>query len=137
MDTCTWLRLLPMDIQSVTERLTPQQPVGSEETVIGTLPDELINLYSLWTATAKEGARTLVDLRYSVDDEDLMSRYDELTDKAAALESLFWIAVKEHLQIWGIGVKEAIGLRQEYQVVKHPRTANLPPFLRGLLGGSM
>ena len=126
-----------MDIQSVTERLTPQQPVGSEETVIGTLPAELINLYSLWIMTAKEAAKTLVELNYSVADEDLISRYDELTDKANALESLFFISVKEHFHLWGMGLKEVMALRQEYQVVKYARTANLPPFLRGLLGGSM
>ena len=131
MDTCMWMRLLPMDIQEVTERQPPQQPIGSDDTVIGTLPDELINLYSLWTATSKESSKTLVDLHYAVNDEALQSLYDELSDKAKALESLFWIAVKEHFHLWGIGLTDVLGVRQEYKVVKSKR----PPVMFNLFKG--
>ena len=130
----TWLRLLPIEIQEVTERMFPQGSVDSNDMVVGTLPAELVNLYSLWTATAKESARTLVDLRYAKEDETLLARYDELSDKAKALESLFWIGVKEHFSLWGIGLKEGIGIRQEYQIVKYKHSDDIPPLLRGLFG---
>lgn len=131
----TWLKLLPIEIKEVTNYLLPPSSVDtSKDTVIGSLPDELIKLYSLWTATSKECDRTLVDLRYSRADEALFARYDELSDKAKALELLFWIGVKEHFNLWGVGVNATIGIRQEYQIVKFSREDNIPPFLKGLFG---
>lgn len=130
----TWIKLLPMEIQEVTERMAPQNSLDPKDTVVGTLPDELINLYSLWTATAKESERVLVELRYAQADEALFARYDELVDKTRALEALFWIGVKEHFNLWGIGLRDAIGIRQEYQVVRYKRPDTLPPFLKGLFG---
>lgn len=133
----TWLKLLPIEIKEVSEYLLPPSPVDtSKDTVIGSLPDELIKLYSLWTATSKECDRTLVDLRYSRDDEALIARCDELSDKTKALESLFWIGVKEHFNLWGTGFKNTIGIRQEYQIVQFSREDNMPPFLKGLFGFS-
>lgn len=130
----TWLRLLPMEIQEVSEQMLPQISIGTNEIVVGALPAELINLYSLWTATAKESERLLVDLRYSQDDESLLARCDELSDKAKALEVLFWIGVKEYFNIWGIGVKETVAIRKEYQIVRFKRADSIPPFMKGLFG---
>jgi len=123
-----------MEIEEVTETLVPQGSIDPKDTVVGALPGELINLYSLWMATSKESARTLVDLQYSRDDEDLLARYDELSAKAKALESLFWIGVKEHFNLWGTSVKEVVGIRREYQIVKSQRIDYMPPFLKGLFG---
>lgn len=130
----TWIKLLPLEIKEVTEQLLSQGSVESKDLVVGTLPSELINLFSLWTSTAKESARVFVDLRYSQDDEALIAHYDELSDKAKALEVLFWIGVKEHFNLWGTGLKQTIGIRQEYQIVTYSRTDGMPPFLKGLLG---
>ncbi len=127
----TWMKLLPLDVGGVTERMLPQGDIDPGDTVVGTLPDELINLYSLWQATAKESQRTLVDVGYARSDEDLIARYDELADKAKALEYLFWIGVKEHFKLWGVGIKETLGIRQEYQIVKQKRSPH--PFA-GLFG---
>ena len=128
---------MPLEIQEVTEYLQPQQPKEENETVIGTLPEELIKLYSLWTATSRESDRVLVELRYSRD-KSLIDRYDELSDQAKVLELLFWIGVKEHFKLWGVLPKEnvQVGIRQEYQIVKFSREDNMPPFLKGLFGFS-
>lgn len=129
-----WIKLLPLEIQEVTELLSPQHSVDTTDTVIGSLPEELIQLFSLWTATAKESDRALIDLRYSPGDDALLARYDELSDKSKALQALFWIGVKEHFNLWGMAGKKALGIRQNYQIVSFAHTDNMPPFLKGLFG---
>ncbi len=129
-----WLRLLPLELQDVPVQEFPFTPVSQTETVVGTLPAELINLFSLWMATAKESQRLTVEMRYKPDDLEMAAYYDELTSKAKALEAIFWIGVKEHFQLWGVGQKQTVAIRQDYQVVTGKLEDNMPPFLKGMFG---
>jgi len=121
----TWLKLLPLEIQSVDTLIEPTEEVKEGETVAGVVSDGLKKLWTLSSAGKKAAALLEVELRYtpSAGPEE-RGRMTEQASKANAMEMIFWIGAMDELQLWGH--PEACALRVGWQVVEFKRPETNP-----------
>ena len=99
----TWIKMLPMELDSVTELLDPAVPIGPGETAIGPVSDDIKKLYTLWKMKVKQALQYGLDAEFARTDRErkeirLLSL--ESQERASCLEFLFWIALKDELDCW-------------------------------------
>lgn len=133
-----WLKLLPLEIDSVKDLIYPREAVRQGENIRGKLPEDLKKLYSLWQSIARDKEEVAVQQKYAKTDEEeheLGLKLEELGARARTLAMIFWLSVADELGLWGIE-EQGLGLRKDFEVVTFVRP-QLPPFLKGIieLGG--
>ena len=138
----TWFKLLATELESLSENdLSGPLLAELEEKdhVVGDITSDLDlqKFYVLGRRLIAESERLLIDAREAgsrKEMEELVSRAQELTDKGHLIVNIFWTLIKDSFQLWD---KSSIGIREGWQVVWSDQNSSLPPFLRGLFGGSL
>lgn len=131
----TWLKLLPLEVDSIKSVIDTPLEVGPKDHAVGVLSNYLQKLLTLWRLTDRATEQCQIDMKYSTDKDErekLHAKFHELRDKAEAVSNIFWIAVRDDFDLWG---KESVGIRKGFTIVwsdSEPED-NLPPFLRGFL----
>lgn len=100
----TWLRLLPMEIDSVTDLVIPSGAVGRDEKPLGEMSDGLKRLWTLSLSLKKAAALCKVERQFVTSPDEtwrLFAREHELETKAKALSYIFWISFYDELGAWG------------------------------------
>ena len=140
--SATWFKLLATELESLSENdLSGPLLAELEEKdhVVGDITSdlELQKFYVFGRRLIAESERLLIDAREAgsrKEMEELVSRAQELTDKGHLIVNIFWTSIKDSFQLWD---KSSIGIREGWQVVWSDQNTSLPPFLRGLFGGSL
>ncbi len=112
----TWLGLLPLDIQDVNDLIEPTDEIKEGETVAGVMSDELKKILTLCRSLKKSAELLTVELKYTKGSDPERTRIAELMTKATVLEMIFWIGVRDELQLWD--QREHLALRVGWQMVK-------------------
>jgi hypothetical protein len=149
METTTFMSLLPMELNSISDNdlMEPPAPVERGEKVIADISNSLMlkKLFSLCSMKTRECLRLKNEIRFipesdSSDYVSLKSQIHEYEEKGELVRGLFWIGLKDELGLWN---RDGIGIRTGWKVVELPehqrlfmRGGNLKPEdLRHLLGG--
>jgi len=131
MATSTFLALLSLELSSLDEKdlYEPDLELGPKDKKCGGLDDNLVKLYSFWQNCEKSAAGKIMEARFSHGNEDQKKeaalKAFELRSKAAFVEDLFWIEVKDTCHLWD---KENIGVRKGRVVVWYEQE---PPKIMG------
>lgn len=123
----TWFKLLPLELQEVSELLEPTEEVERGETVIGVVSEELKKLYTLWQSLRKSAELLEIELKYRKSTNAELGKISELRAKARALGYLFWIGACDELQLWGNPGQS--GVRAGWQVVEFKKPESPFDFL--------
>ena len=132
--TTTWLKLLPLELQGITDIMEPPGDVGENDNVVGVMSDDLKRLYTLWRMCTKESEQARLNYRYSPNPEDKHKAL-EYKSKAEALQHIFWTCVNEEFDLWH---RYSTGVRKGWQVCWSEESddePHLPDFLRRLMEG--
>lgn len=127
------MKLLPLEVDQVTEFIEPTEAVQDGEHVVGVVPESLKKLYTLSLLKQKAKDEAMLEAKYASGElaERLSTEAHELNGKAHVLMELFRIALSDEFGLWD---KPSAALRVGWQVVwferKRPR---FDDFLRGLL----
>lgn len=126
-----FLKLLPLELDQITEFIEPHDPVGEAEHVVGVVSDDLKKLYTLHILKAKAKDEAVVEAKYASPDlrQSLTARADELNGKAHVLWELFRVALNDEFELWD---KPAVGVRVRWQVVWYEKKPPFSDFFRGL-----
>lgn len=130
----TFLKLLPLELEGVdkSQYIDPGSEVEKTDNIVGTAPDNLKKLYTLWKLKDKAAAELALKATYSRSKEEViehLSKASEYHYKAEALKQLFWVAIHDEFSLWD---KEVAGIRTGWQVIWHDDD-NPSPDLRDYL----
>ena len=134
----TWLKLLPMELDTIKGFIEPEFTIKNTDKVVGEMSELTKKLFTLGRLLEKDGNQNKLDSHYCADNEhklELEAKAAEYTMKAQAVKILMWIGVREELQLWSAN----IGIRSGFKVVVIPDNDNddIPPFLKSLFGGDL
>ena len=118
----TWLKMLPMELDSITEYLNPGTPIDYKDKIIGTASNDLKKLYTLWRLKEKEAEQNKIDIKFGKSQEERTESIIFLRKNMEIFESLrglFWIAVKDEFDLWK--VEASVGIRSGFTVVTTDR----------------
>lgn len=140
----TWLKLLPLELQSIEEKDFQEPPDemetdcktehGDEVHPAGEMSFEERRLYTLWKTVEKQAYQLALDARFRKPDDTGMRKIHEIHAKADTLEGVFWITLRDGHDLWQ---PCSVGLRRGWLVVwyvpKHegPQIFGLGPFRFG------
>ena len=127
----TWLKLLPLELQEITDFMDPPQKLCEGDNIVGVMSDDLKRLYTLWMLIDKEAEQAKLDYRFSHKLEDEY-RALEYTSKSQALRCIFWVCLDEEFNLWS---KDISGIRKGWQVCWTDKSNYKSPFtdlFRGL-----
>lgn len=114
----SWLKLLPLALQDVTDFFEPIDEFDSrQECYAGEMSEDLKRLYTLWQHCLKSAMQQGVDARFARsrnEREYSLGAFVEFSAKAKALEGIFWISVRDTFSLWS---KSDIGIRSGFMVV--------------------
>ena len=108
----TWLKLLPLELQEITDFIEPPQKVVRGDNLVGVMSDDLKKLYTLWMLVDKEAEQSKLNYRFTHKPEDEHKAL-EYGAKTEALRCLFWVCLKEEFDLWS---KSISGIREGWQV---------------------
>ena len=119
----TWIKMLPIELDEVTEYLDPHTPIGPGEKIIGTATEDLKKLYTLWMSKEKTIEENKIRAKFSKTqderEEAIMLILKDM-EVAECLMRLFWIAIKDEFDLWK--TDSMTGIRTGYIVVtSNPR----------------
>ena len=126
----TWIKLLPLELNDISAFIEPTDKTKKGEKVVGAMSTSLKQLFTLWMSTERAAAETMLDIKYSGVTAEKKAKMGEMREKANALQSIFWIAVKDELSLWG---GDTIGARTGYQIVEFKAPPE-PPFMKFFRG---
>jgi hypothetical protein len=112
----TWFKLLPLEIDEVTNLIEPTDEIKDGETVAGVISDDLKKIWTLSRTLKKSAELMEVESKYSKASPQDRGKIAESMSKARALECIFWIGVIDELHLWGH--PEHTELRVGWQVVE-------------------
>ncbi len=132
MTSCTWLKLLPMNLDLTDKLIEPKNAVGSlekNELPIGIMDEELRKLFTMWRLSDKALHEAVMRIEFGdSSDED-----EHVADKKAfydVLEALVWYSVRRQTNCWD----KPIGLRSGWVVVTYdqkPKMLNIKDIFGG------
>lgn len=125
----TWLKLLPLEIQGITDLIEPTEEIREGETVAGVVSDDLKKIWTLYKSIKKSADLLEVELRYTKASAQEYGKIVELMTKAKALEIIFWIGAEDELQLWSRPGQT--DLRAGWRVVKFKQPESPFKFLFG------
>ncbi len=123
----TWMKLLPLELDSMTELIEPPDAVGEKEEIVAVMPETARKLYTLSQMLDKTAAQFALDSNYCqdvVEKKRLTGKATEIGVKARTAKALMWISVRDELDDW----TTLIGIRTGWQVVKMPPSGFLGLF---------
>ena len=129
----TWLKLLPLELQEITDFMEPPAEIKKNDNVVGVMSDDLKKLYTLWMMCTREAEQAKLNHRFSHSLED-EHKAVEYKAKAEALRHIFWTCLNEEFDLWN---KYTSGIRKGWQVCWSEESddePHIPDFLRRLLG---
>ncbi|NVM23790.1 MAG: hypothetical protein HWN68_18680 [Desulfobacterales bacterium] len=128
----TWLKLLPLELQDITQFVEPFGETKRDENVAGVMSEDLKRLYTLWMSYQREAEQARLNYKYSAREEDKRTAVKNKF-KADALERIFWCCVNEEFDLWDKG---CTSVRTGWQVCWAERSSDdFPPFFKHLFGG--
>ncbi len=131
----TWLKLLPMELDSVHDIINPEEPVDKGEKIVGQMPESVKKLFTLGRLLEKDANQSLLDGRYCPDKErklELEAKAAEYGAKSTVIKMLMWIGIRDEFGLWGSNV----GIRNGFKVVVVPNTNDdAQSFFGHLFGG--
>lgn len=131
----TWLKLLPIELDSVQNIIEPDYPIEKDDRIVGQMPESTKKLFTLGRLLEKDALQSAVNSHYCTDKGqklELDAKANEYKDKSQVVKLLMWIGIRDELGLWG----ENIGIRTGFKVVITPgHEDDVPPFLRRLFGG--
>lgn len=114
----SWFSLIFTEINHLEKIAEPFQPVNPEnENVMGELTEEELRLYTLALMTNKEADDYIYELNFIGDSKQIevtLKKILELKTKSEVLKMIFWISVRDRLDLWFI---ESLGIRKGRKVV--------------------
>ena len=127
----TWLKLLPLELQQITDFREPSAEVGKNDNVVGVMSDDLKRLYTLWMVCTREAEQAKLNYRFSDDLRD-QCKSREYKFKADALRHIFWTCLNEEFNLWH---KSMTSVRKGWQVCWSDVSdePNLSDFFRKLM----
>lgn len=132
----TWLKLLPLELDGITNFIEPDHPLTEGDQEVGEMSDMSRQLFTLGRLLEKDARQLRLDAHYCNDEVkklELEGKCAELMDKSNVVRELMWIGIKDDFGLW----RDSIGVRVGYKVVTRPDTSNdVPPIIR-LLGGQL
>jgi len=129
----TWLKLLPLELQEITDFMEPPMEVEQNDNIVGVMSDDLKRLYTLWRVCTRGFEQAKLDYRFSNNNKDLV-KGQEYKFKAEALQRIFWTCVNEEFNLWD---KPETGVRKGWQVCWSDESSgepHFPEFFRRLFG---
>jgi len=131
----TFLKMLPIEIEEITEYLDPMTPVGYKEKIVGVASNDIKRLYTIWKLREKAADESAIEAKFARSLEDQLAAVISLNKNLELTEflgKLFWISLKDELNLWK--ESKSIGIRSGYTVVlsELPNTKDL---LRDLFFG--
>ena len=129
----TWLRLLPMEIDSVTELITPAGPIKRSEKPLGEMSEDLKRMWTLSLSLKKAAAQCKVERQFATSPDEtwrLFAREHELESKAKALSYIFWISFYDEFDAWG----KSGAFREGWQAVEAPQEDRPEDLFRRFFG---
>lgn len=109
---------LELDVLKPEDYIEPYSDIIRGDTVVGTMSEDSVKLYTLWMQTCKAYEERRIEFMFSVakpgrERERLACKVSELEDKSDFIRDLFWVSLKEELHLWG----KSIGVRSSRRVV--------------------
>lgn len=133
----TWLKLLPMELDSIQNIIEPDHPIEKNDNVVGQMSETAKKLFTLGRLLEKDASQNALDSHYCTDKAQKLEREakaGEYAAKAQAVKLLMWIGIRDELRLWG----EDVGVRSGFVVVVTKADNNdIPPFLKRLFGGEL
>lgn len=132
-----WIKLLPLELHEIEEGEFCEPETGPEsgkDNIVGEMSIDLKRIYTRYRTLRESADRAAIDAKYAKKEEqrkEFLIKALELHEKAEAMESIFWISVKDEFGLWG---KESIGVRKGFLVVWSEAEApkSFIDFLRGM-----
>jgi hypothetical protein len=118
---------LKLEMKMVYKFNEPKWPIKDGETVVvEEIPDPLKAIWTVAMSTSRQAGLFAIDQQCEGDDKT--AQIEELKSKAYAIESIFWVYVKDEFKLWGI--PDSVGIRKGWKVVTFkPRSmAHFFPF---------
>jgi len=132
----SWLKTLEAELVEVDlgkAALEALSEVGLGEEIVGDVGSETKKLYLLAKLFSKTAAEIKVKLDYAetpTERQEHARKYAELHEKTEVLANLFWISVKDELNLWDKG---SIGIRKGWKVVVFNTPSSFLDILKGNL----
>jgi len=134
----TWIRLLPLELDSMDEAelIEPDNEVKDGEVVVGEMSSVCKRLFVLANLYQKQSEQFNLDSRYCTGDEktQLEAKANEFGAKTSLLRTALWISIRDELELWN----DQIGVRVGFKVVSRSED-DAPPdisdFFRHMFGG--
>jgi len=114
----TFLKLLPLELEQLEGKqyLEPPVAVSDNETVVGEVGDYARRLFTLWRMKERAAREHQVAAEFTTDKAEavrLMRMRHECIMKAKAISCLFWIAVRDEFELWGVS---HVGINEGWKV---------------------
>ena len=113
-----FLKMLPIELEEITEYIDPITPIGYKERAVGTASNDLKKLYTIWKLREKITDQNAVEVKYSRSLEDQLTGVISLNKNMEITEflsRLFWISLKDEFDLWK--EDKRIGIRSGYTIV--------------------
>jgi len=115
---CTWLKLLPLELQEVEDFVDNPDEPGPGETVVGVMSDDLKRIYALRVSNMIKATTKVLESALKPHNSrlELLADASRLEYQANALDSIFWIGINDEFGLWD---KPNVGIRKGFQVVHY------------------
>ena len=124
----TFLKLLPLELNELTEFMEPLAEVTLDDRLIGDMSDTDKRLWTLGKAMEKSCNQYQLDAKYAPNKKqhsELMAKARELGAKSNILISLLWVSIRDEFELWS---EPNVGVRADFKVVIAPE--DIPPFIK-------
>jgi len=129
----TFLKLLPLELNELTEFMEPPAEVAPNDRLVGDMSDTDKRLWTLGKAMEKDCNQYQLDAKYAPNKEqrnELMAKAHELGAKSNILISLLWTSIRDEFGLWS---EPNVGVRADFKVVIAPE--DIPPLIKGIMFG--
>lgn len=130
----TFLKLLPLELQSLDKIVEPNIPMQKGDNLIGIVNDDTIQrMYTMSVELRRETEQIMLNAKYANEDEskELMVKATELGMKSSTIGALLWVMIRDDFHCWD---KDSLDLRSGWKLVWNKPKVTNPLF--GFLGGS-
>jgi len=131
----TFLKLLPLELDSVTEFMEPPVEIEPNDRLVGDMSDMDKRLWTLSKALERSSNQYQLDAKYAFKEQrdELVAKARELGAKSNILIGLMWTSIRDELELWG---ERNIGVRAGFKIVVAPDIdGDMPPFIKRMMLG--